>query len=80
MDKVSVIDFLFSAQKITVLVVDIERYGRWVESGCSLLPTTWSYVDESPPQGTIVAMICSDCTPRTKGPNQEFFSCDCPSY
>ncbi|CAF1277001.1 unnamed protein product [Didymodactylos carnosus] len=59
---------------------NIERFGPWVKSGCSLLPTSWSNMNEPPPVSTVVAMICADCIPTTSGADQERFSCECPSY
>ncbi|CAF1454224.1 unnamed protein product [Rotaria sordida] len=59
---------------------NIERFGPWVRSGCSLLPTSWSNMNEPPPPSTVVAMICADCIPTTSGADQERLSCECPSY
>ncbi|UJR06639.1 hypothetical protein I4U23_010923 [Adineta vaga] len=50
---------------------NVERFGPWIESGCSLLPTTWSNLNEPPPPSTVVAM---ELNPTDQSTNTELFN------
>lgn len=59
----------------------LEHYGPWVDKGCSMLQSSWTNVNNPPPDQTVVGMICADCVPtQYNTPNGATFTCVCPGY